>query len=210
MTESDASSVAAVLAGEVEAFQRLVERHQGRLFAIILRLVDDPQIAEELAQETFVKAYTSLAGFRGKAEFGTWLVQIGLHAARDHLRRERRSRRRQVVSLEQWREGRADGEDPPDPRVAADPAARVAGGELAHILRAGLRRLPPAYREVLVLRHLAEWSFAEIAAHTGDSVGTLKVRAHRARGMLKELLGDMGWTPEDSGRAEEARNAALD
>jgi len=121
MVDPDGAIVSAVRAGNVEAYRDLVERHKGRVYGVLMTLVGDATVAEELAQDAFVKAYTGLSGFQGEATFGTWLVQIAIHGARDHRRRMQRLRRRRVVSLEAVREARHEPVDPPDTRRSSDP-----------------------------------------------------------------------------------------
>lgn len=190
MAEEDVAIVEAVQGGDIEAFRTLVERHKRRLYAVILRLVGDPSQAEELAQETFVKAFRSLSGFRRDASFGTWLIQIGIHAARDRMRS---TRRRNVVSIDALQEARRPGLELVDTSPAADPAFEVEAEEERRMMRTALAGLPPEYREVLVLKHFEGWGYGQIAMATGDSVGTLKVRAYRARQLLRERLTELGW-----------------
>ena len=199
MTDPDLAVVTAVKAGDTDAFRGLVDRHKWRVYSTLMSLVGDEDVAEELAQDTFVKAYTGLADFRANAAFGTWLLQIAIHNARDHRRRMARLRDRQVVSLEALREARLSGFDPADTTRDGNASNRVESREETVLVRNAMAKLPPQYREVITLKHFEGWSFEDIAASTGDSVGTLKVRAHRARRMLKDLLAEMGWdsVPQD-------------
>jgi len=185
----DTVIINAVLGGDTEAFRHLVDRHRDTVYAILLRLASDPEVAEELAQETFVRAWRSLDGFRGDARFGTWLVQIALHAARDHHRGRKRAK---VVSLEELQEKSGDAARLEEPRRSFDPTSDLDARELRERLEDGIRALPPAYREVFVLRHLEEMPYEEIASITGSSVGSLKVRSHRARKLLREYLETNG------------------
>ena len=191
MIDPDRAIVSAVKAGDTEAFRGLVDRHKGRVYGVLMSLVGDESLAEELAQDTFVKAFTGLAGFRENATFSTWLVQIAIHGARDHRRRMQRLRQRRVVSLEALREARRDELDPAVTGRDADPATRLESREDEDLVRRAVAQLPPEYREVTVLKHIEGWSYEEIAESTGDSVGTLKVRAHRARHMMKEFLVEL-------------------
>ena len=111
MNLSDEQVIRNIRDGDVEAYRILVERHRGRLHAFLWRILGDSRLAEDVAHDTFVKAYLSLSGFQGRSQFGTWLFQIGLHTLRDHQRRLSR-RRRAVVSLEEYRETNP-GADPP-------------------------------------------------------------------------------------------------
>jgi len=197
--DRDRAAVAAVKAGDTGAFRELVDRHKGRVYGILLSLVSDEDAAEELAQETFVKAFRGIDGFREDATFGTWVVQIAIHSARDHRRRSARLRDRRVVSLEALREARRHELEPVDERRYADPRSGIEARENVTFVRAALEQLPREYREVLILKHFEDWPYERIAESTGDTVGTLKVRAHRARRMLKELLLELGWDA-DAGR----------
>lgn len=201
MAEDDSAIVEAVRGGDTEAFRLLVERHKLRLFAVILKLVGDPGQAEELAQETFVRAYRALPDFRGESSFGTWLVQIGIHAARDRMRTARRYK---VVSIDALREAHGAKFDLADTSPAADPGFGIESEEERNLMRMALAALPPEYREVLVLKHFEGWAYGRIAAVTGDSVGTLKVRAYRARQLLRERLTELGWSPDAAGEGPPA------
>jgi RNA polymerase sigma-70 factor (ECF subfamily) len=205
LSDQDRAAVAAVRAGDTEAFRGLVDRHKSRVYGILLSLVVDDDLAEELAQETFVKAFAGISNFREEASFGTWLVQIAIHGARDHRRRMSRLRQRRVVSLEALREARRYELEPADTRRSADPRNGVETGEAVSLVREALEQLPPEYREVLVLKHIDGWSYEQIAETTGDSVGTLKVRAHRARRMLKDGLEGLGWEVGQSGESLQLR-----
>jgi RNA polymerase sigma-70 factor (ECF subfamily) len=195
MQPSDAQIIAAVLAGDREAYRHLVERYQDQVFGVLLRLVGDRDVAEDAAQEAFVKAYLALSRFRGESAFGTWLVQIAIHTARDRVRRRQRRWERETTD--------EDGTvtvPTPGPDALTN---LVRDEDLDHMLQA-LQQLPEEYREVLVLKHLEEWSFEEIAQHAQASVGSLKVRAHRARRLLRQALERMGPPPARAARAASA------
>jgi RNA polymerase sigma-70 factor (ECF subfamily) len=185
MTEKDDAIVRAVQTGRTEAFAELVTRHKDKVYAILLRLVRDPDAAEELAQETFVRAWRGLGGFRGESLFGTWLVQIAIHLARDRMRERRRNR---TVSLDELLEKSADDSVLMDIRSGRDALSEISDRDMIRRLEAALDDLPAAYREVFVLHHIEDVPYEEIASMTGDSVGSLKVRAHRARRLLKDAI----------------------
>ena len=181
----DTQAIAAVRGGETEAFRFLVERHQNRVFGVIHRLTGDLDLTEELAQEAFVRAYRGLPTFRGESGFGTWVVQIAIHAARDA------AKNRNKLSLVSLEDNPALGESVgavADTRPEYDPLEQLAAKELEIRLERNIHSLPPLYREAFVLRIIEERDYEEIAQLTGDSVGSLKVRVHRARGMLKDDL----------------------
>jgi RNA polymerase sigma-70 factor (ECF subfamily) len=206
---TDQEIVADVRAGNREAFRVLVERHRDTVFGILMRLVADRDLAEELAQEAFVRAYTGLAGYRGEARFSTWLVQIGLHLCRDRLRWSHRKGRDRMVPLDGGRDGTGPALEVVDLRPGSDPGLVLEGRETEALIRGALDALSPEYREVLVLKHLEGWSYERIAEVTGATVGTLKVRAHRARRLLREKMMEGGWEPPgdlaDDPRPDERR-----
>lgn len=184
----DMQVVERVLAGDTESFRILVDCHRDKLFGVLMRLLADPLTAEEVAQDTFVKAYTRLAGFRGDASFSTWLVQIGIHLARDRYRRRQRRDKAGIVSLDELRRKSQDSWEPRDDRQTANPQVNLETREKWEHLEAALAGIPAGFREVFTLRHLEDMDYAEISDITGDTPGTLKVRAHRARALLKARL----------------------
>lgn len=196
MIDNDQTIVSAVQGGDREAFAALVNRHKDRVYGILLRLMADSLVAEELAHEAFVRAYRGLDGFRGQSQFGTWLVQIAVNLARDHIRARKRSN---VVSLDALLERDADAAVLEDKRPQYDPLAEISEREMRKQFEAALQELPPGYREVFVLHHIQNIPYDEIQKITGDTVGSLKVRAHRARRILKEKLfpDAKRMTPED-------------
>jgi len=194
--DEDFSTVEAVLSGDGEAYRVLVEKHQDTVYGVLRRIVGDPEVSRNLTHETFVAAYRALHKFRRDARFSTWLVQIAINAARDHMRRRGRVT---IVSLD---EDRAHGSSPEsliERRAGFDPLDTVAQRELSERLEHAMTRLPPTYREVFVLRHVQEMSYQEIAAITGDNPELLKVRAHRARKLLKRLLQEEAIDPDSVG-----------
>jgi RNA polymerase sigma-70 factor (ECF subfamily) len=185
MIDNDTDIVRAVQGGQTGAYADLVSRHGERVYAVLMRLVADPQTAEELAQEAFVRAYRGLANFRGEARFGTWLVQIAVNLARDHIRERQRSR---FESLDAALERDPDRAVFVDSRSQSNPLTDLYEKEMVKQFELALTELPPSYREVFILHHLENMSYEDIAEVTQDSIGSLKVRAHRARKLLKEKL----------------------
>jgi RNA polymerase sigma-70 factor (ECF subfamily) len=185
MVDRDANIVQAVQDGETEAFATLVDRHKERVYAMLMRLTGDPETAEELAHDAFVRAYRGLGGFRGQSQFGTWIVQIAVNLARDRVRERQRSR---TVSLDALLEHDAGSPVFADTRSQYDPLAELGERDMMERFEKALHELPANYREVFVLRHIENVPYEEIAEITGSSVGSLKVRAHRARKLLKEAM----------------------
>ena len=157
--------------GDVDAFGDLYHGHVGRIYAVSLRMVADPGLAEELTQEAFVRAWRKLATFRGTSAFGTWLHRLAVNVVLDALRARRR-----------WRE-RFSEEQPARPLAAPsrDPAGAVD-------LERGIAMLPPRARAVFVLHDVEGYKHREIAGLLDLSVGACKAHLHRARRRLREEL----------------------
>jgi len=185
MQQEDARLVEAVRAGDREAFRILVERHQNKVYGVLRRLTNDPDRAEELAQEAFMRAYQGIDGFRGDSQFGTWMVQIAVYVARDLYRHQKRA---QVISLEEYQETSGQAAELRETRSGSDPFENLSERELVARLERALKDVPRAYREVFTLRVIEGFDYEEIAEITGNSVGSLKVRLHRTRIRLKQLL----------------------
>jgi len=180
VAEEDRSDIQASLAGEEEAFARLVRRYQAAIAVQMRRFSREPADVEELVQRVFVEAYRSLAGFRGRAPLLHWLRRIATRVGYRFWREEARERR-----------GRADlaahGESRP-------PWAHPTGPEeAARFLHSLLSELPPADRLVLTLHYFEGCSTQEIAERTGWSRAWVKVRAFRARRKLRSWLVEAGF-----------------
>jgi RNA polymerase sigma-70 factor (ECF subfamily) len=176
MKAEEGAVIAAVLAGDTESFQNLLDRYRTRLMGVMMQLVKDEDLAQDLAQEAVMRALSHLKEYRGDASFGTWLVQIGVNLARDHLRRQ--AREHPGLPGDQPAPRAWDGPRSVPPGPAAPP------GELRRHLLEAMGRLPPHYREILIRRYYQGQSFAEIAGATGESCGALRARALRARRQL--------------------------
>ena len=189
MNDSDHFVVKAVLAGDRDRYRILVDRHRDKLYGVMFRLLRDGQLAEEFAQEALVKAYTSLAGFRGESGFGTWLIQIGIHLVRDYRRRSGRNSHLHLVSLEEHEENRPAGAEIANPHPGNDPLAVLEASELSELIDIALARLPDEYREVIALKHDEGLSYEQLAESLDCSIGTVKSRLNRAHTALQRELG---------------------
>jgi RNA polymerase sigma-70 factor (ECF subfamily) len=164
--------VARALAGEMTAFERLVERYQKAVYNLAYRMLGNASDAEDAAQETFLRAYASLGSYQATRKFGTWLLSITSHWCIDRLRR------RKVVSLEALADvsllgGTTDG-----------PEREALAREHEREVRGWLAELPEAYRLALVLRYWHDLSYTEIAEVTGLPLSTVRMRLFRARRLL--------------------------
>lgn len=177
--ESDAAVVARVQAGDRDAYRLLVRRYQDLLYRHALRLTRDADVAADLAQGAFVKAYTELRRCREPDRFGAWIFRIVSNACKDHLK----SRRRRDVTLEDGHAAEARG--------TADPELELERTETAAALATALARLPEAMRQAFVLKHVEGRSYEDMALLLGLSVPALKMRVHRAREALKAMLEEV-------------------
>lgn len=175
----DAVLITATLAGDRDAYGRLVLRYQDRLYAALLRMCGNAQDAQDLAQEVFVQAYVKLESFGGRSAFYTWLYRIAFNRSVSQHRR-----RRPQASLDSLRE--ASGADPEDPGDAPDAATQA--DERAQLLHAAVGQLAEEQRRVIVLREMEGFDYQEIAETIGVPIGTVRSRLFRARLQLKEAL----------------------
>ena len=151
-------------------------------------MVRERELAEDLSQEVFLKAYRALDTYDPGRKFSSWLFKIAHNATIDHLRRGEVPTVPLEAETEEDRGLAAVLED----ASTATPERRLLGSDLGQALDTALRELRPAYREVLVLRHREDLSYQEIAEVTGSNLGTVKTNLHRARKELAELLRARG------------------
>ena len=183
---SDAEVVAAVLRGDKELFGEIVKRYQGRLVNFLYRLLYDRAEAHDLAQEVFFKTFRALDRYDSQYKFSTWLFRVGQNAAIDRLRK----RRLKLVSLDR------PSRDPDSdsawefPTPERGPYGEYRNRERGDAISEAIRSLPWEYRELIVMRHYGELSYAEIADLKQLPLGTVKNKLFRARQILKESLAD--------------------
>ena len=176
----DAELLERIRNGASDDFAEIVRRHQSRIFAILHRYERDSHRVEDLAQETFFKAWRALAQFDGRAPFEHWLSRIAVRVALDYLRREKR--RRNEIGLPEL------GEDAVDWLRSDDGNGELDSRAAAEILDLALRELSPADRVVITMQEIEGCSVKEIGAALGASGVAVRVRAMRARMKLKRVL----------------------
>lgn len=178
--QDDIELVVASKAGNQDAFAQLVQRHQRRVFNLVFRMLQQYEEANEVTQETFLAAWQGLPSFRGDARFSTWLYRIAYNCSLKQLEQRKRDTALQVaVQAEQSLQ-----QESCDERAEAEMEAH----ERQALVREHLSMLPAKYRIVLVLRHLQELTYEEMAEILTMPIGTIKTHLFRARNLLKERL----------------------
>ena len=183
---ADGELVQSALAGRESGFEELVRRYQRPIAAYVYRMVGDYDAALDLTQDVFIKVYASLSRYRSEYKFSTWIYKIAHNAAIDHLRRS--ATREQAVTHD---------DDRTETRIESGrltPEQESERNERRSEIEEVVRVLPPAYRELIVLRHSNDLSYDEIAEITGLPLGTVKNRLFRAREAMRDLLIHRGIT----------------
>ncbi|MDG1499171.1 MAG: sigma-70 family RNA polymerase sigma factor [Planctomycetota bacterium] len=176
---TDTDLVAETLAGQQLSFQLLVERHQGRLFAVVRNYTRNRVEVEDIVQDAFLKAFKRLDSFQHQASFSTWLQRIAINTALDFIKRCGRS---PITAVD-------------DPEIIAErvpqvlaPGARLEREEIAEITHTVLDELPEIFRTVIIMRELEDRTYQEIADLLEISIGTVESRLYRARARFKDAL----------------------
>lgn len=178
-TSDDGRLVGLARQGDRGAFDRLVRGHFPSVYALLVRMVGNHEDAEDLAQETFVRAYRSLAFYRSDGTFEAWLARIALHLAQDHHRRRGRSPLRHAEDA---------AEVQPGGRESAEPGRELSRKELVLRIGEAVSDLPHALRAALVLRVLEGRDYLDVAAATGLQPGTVRTQVMKARRILLRRL----------------------
>jgi RNA polymerase sigma-70 factor (ECF subfamily) len=177
--------------GREAAYRELVRRYERPVFALLYRMVRDRELAEDLAQETFVKALNAIESYRPEFKFSSWIFKIANNAAIDHLRR----RELDTLSLD----GSPHAETPEAMQATAlqigarqeSPLDAVEARELGGAIEAAIGRLRPEYRSCILLRHVEGRAYEEIAEILDLPLGTVKTYIHRARNELRLALAHL-------------------
>lgn len=189
---ADEELAARAAAGDADAFEALVGRHEARVYRLAYRLTGNEADARDVLQEAFLAAYRGLVSFRGAARFSTWLYRITTNAALMHRRARRR---RPTESLDEYLprfdENGRHAPEAAELRVASRADDLLDEKRLAQQARAALERLPDLYREAFVLRDLEELDTGEVAEFLGVDAATVRQRVHRARLMLRGYLSHL-------------------
>jgi RNA polymerase sigma-70 factor, ECF subfamily len=179
--------VVAARGGDKEAFGEIVRRTFADTYTLALRLTGNEQDANDVAQETYIRAWRAIGRFRGDAQVSTWLYRITANTAATHTKRRRRLRTEPLELVA----------EPADERRESHPALMAESFEAADRLGQAVRDLPANLRSVVVLKDVYGMSHEDVAAELGISVANAKVRLHRGRRRLRDAL----FTDEEQARA---------
>lgn len=183
----DVLDVDALLGGNKREFEKLVVQESPRLFRIIVRMVGDDDEARSIMQETFLQAYQRLDTFRRESKLTTWLYAIGINQARAALRKAKRTSSLDDQDVERMQPTFSKGMFAG--RVNAwSPLQMAELSERKRLVHSAIGKLPPDYREVVIMRDIEQLSTDEVAEALRISNGAVRVRLHRARQTLRELL----------------------
>ena len=187
----DKELVAQAVEGSEAAYRELLERFRRPVFSLIYRMIGDREIAEDLAQESFVKAFNNLDSYNPSYRFSSWLFKIANNHAIDHLRRARLK----TVSIHGSPHA-VDREREQETRIVLQapgetPEQEVLALELGSEIEAAISHLRAEYRTVVILRHVENRPYEEIAEIMDVPIGTVKTFLHRARSELREALGHL-------------------
>ena len=188
---SDQEVVLMARAGREAAYRELIRRYERPIFALLFRMVRDRELAEDLSQETFVKALNAIESYRPEFKFSSWIFKIANNAAIDHLRR----RELDTLSLD----GSPHAETPEAMQATAlqigarqeSPLDAVEAKELGGAIEIAIGRLRPEYRSCILLRHVEGRAYEEIAEMLDLPLGTVKTYIHRARNELRQALAHL-------------------
>ncbi len=181
---STANLIQDALAGNQQAYAEIVNRYKDQIYHLIFRMVKDNAQADDLTQETFIKAFNALASFNSEYAFSTWLYKIAANNCIDFFRKKKL----QTYSLNSPIKAK-DGDIQRDfPDSTQEPESGLISKEQTNQIKSAIEKLPKKYREAILLRHINDKSYEEIAEHLDIPLGTVKVRIFRAREMLKKML----------------------
>jgi len=178
--------------GDMQAFGLLVAKYQDRIYGLVLRMCPRPADAEELAQEAFLKAMERIGQFRGQSQFYTWLFRIAANLAISLRRRVGRLKFQSLTGSDDFENTQAEALTAAlAEQRSPSPVAAAISSESALRIERAMASLDEEFRVVLVLRDVEELDYAQIADVLDLPVGTVKSRLHRARMILRDMLGDL-------------------
>ena len=190
MTWTDEDLVSRSRGGDIESFNQLILRWERPIYAFAYRVIGREEDARDVCQDTFLRAFRSLPGFRGQAKFSSWLYQIAMNLCRDWMRRQRRAPTVQM----------AEGADPAELAAEGGPVESiedlVARREISAVVEEAMALLPEEQRTAIVLKEYHGMTFQEIATLQGCPLSTVKTRLYQGLTVLRRLLEKQGRRPQ--------------
>jgi RNA polymerase sigma-70 factor (ECF subfamily) len=186
MDSSNANTIRHAIDGDQKACAEIVKRYRAQILNLVFRMVHSREEAEDLTQETFIKAFNSLATFNAEYAFSTWLYKIAVNNCIDHFRKKKLK----TLPLDnpiQSKDGEFQREFPDQEQ---GPESGLMDKERTGQIQHAINTLPEKYKEAILLRHTQDKSYEQIAEELDIPIGTVKVRIFRAREMLKKKLRD--------------------
>ena len=188
----DAILVKQYISGNQAAFLEIMERYREKIYRIARAVLRNHSDAEEITQDTFVRAHRGLARFRGDSSLATWLHSIAINLARNRYWFNFRRRQHAMVSLDSpLRDDSASTFSDLLAAESATPVREAVSSEFSGLIEVCMTQLAPAHREILTLRNILHHSYEEIGAKLGITVGTVKSRIARARYNVRVILSEM-------------------
>ncbi len=185
--QEDKRLIERALQGDEKAFEALLLKYKNLVFSIMLKMVRNKQEAEDLTQEAFMKAFSSLASFNDEFAFSTWLMKIASNNCIDFLRR-RKLRTYSIHEPIQYKDEKIEIDIPDN---EPSPERNLLQSERSKIIQNAINELPERYRYVIILRHKEEKSYEEIAELMNLPLGTVKAQIFRAREILNKKLREV-------------------
>ncbi len=189
--DSDQMLVERAVAGDQRAFELLVIKYQRRIQRLIGRMVRDTDLVEDIAQETFIRAYRALHQFRGESQFYTWLYRIAANTAKKYLLQLKRDNVVFEASFQSDDDADETSRQKSEPTTSETPESVLAAREIAAAVNAALEQLPEELRQAITLREMEGLSYDEIAEMMNCPIGTVRSRIFRAREAVSARIKPM-------------------
>jgi RNA polymerase sigma-70 factor (ECF subfamily) len=186
---SDQSLIEKVRGGDYQAFEFLVTRYEAKVYRLAIRMLRNPQDAEDALQETFLQVFRGLPGFEGRSQFSTWLFRLATNVCLMRIR-HRETEPSKLLPLEDYLPKLEEGESSQMVDWADRPEDALLSKESREQMMGALDKLPPEYRAVFILRDIEGFSNAETGESLGISIAAVKSRLHRARLALRGMLSE--------------------
>jgi RNA polymerase sigma-70 factor (ECF subfamily) len=184
LNPTDQDLVQRSIEGEESAFNELLNRYKRGVYTLIIRMVRDPETANDLSQDTFIKLYSSLSYYNPNYKFSSWLFKIANNLTIDYLRKNRPN----VLSLDDPIKTESNSVMIQISSGGEDPLDRVESLELGENIKEAIMEIPVEYRRVIIMRHVEDMTYEEIVEATGVPLGTVKTLLFRGRRLLRKKL----------------------